>query len=174
MASPHHKNRFIKDYRLIYHLYSLLKDLNMAGEHKVTVSENNAGKFSNLVTTSGGHSMNADEPFELGGSNTGATPYDFLLAALGSCKSITMRMYADRKGYKLKHVEVSLSHKKIHADDCESCETKKGMIDLIQSDIRIIGDLTDKERQKIYDIAERCPVHRTITNEILIKSALID
>jgi len=85
---------------------------------------------------------------------------------------MTMRMYANHKGFNLDHAEVRLSHDKIHAEDCENCETKKGKVDHIQAEISISGDLTDEERQKIFEIAERCPVHRTITSEIIIDAEL--
>lgn len=140
----------------------------------VAVGETGTGKFTNMVVTGSGHNLSADEPPSVGGDDTGPTPYDLLLAALGACKSMTMRMYADRKGYKLEHAEVRLSHDKIHADDCEHCETETGKVDQIKAEITISGDLTDDERQKIFEIAERCPVHKTITGEILIKAELKD
>ena len=86
---------------------------------------------------------------------------------------MTMRMYADRKGYKLERAEVRLSHDKIHADDCERCETETGKVDRIKTEISISGELSEAERQQIFEIAERCPVHRTITGEIVIDAALI-
>ena len=140
----------------------------------VIVQETGTGKYTNKIETSTGHSLMADEPKDVGGEDTGPSPYDFLLAALGSCKSMTMRMYAERKGFKLENVEVKLSHSKIHAEDCAKYETKKGIVDHIQTDITITGDLTDEERQRIFDIAEKCPVHRTITNEIIIDSTLME
>ncbi len=144
----------------------------MSGTEWISVSETGSGKFSNKITTSSGHSMIADEPKELGGEDSGPNPYDFLLAALGSCKSMTMRMYANHKGFNLDHVEVTLTHRKIHAKDCEKCETEKGMVDIIDTDITIEGDLTDEQRERIFAIAEKCPVHRTIMNEVVINSKL--
>ena len=144
----------------------------MSDTQTVVVSQTEQGKYTNSIETSSGHKMIADEPLSVGGDDLGPPPYDFLLSALGACKSMTMRMYANRKGYNLDHVEVKLSHSKIHATDCENCETKKGLVDHIQTDITIEGDLTDEERQKIFDIAARCPVHRTITSEIIINSSL--
>lgn len=144
----------------------------MSGTETVIVSQAEQGQYTNSIITSSGHNMTADEPLSVGGLDLGPSPYDFLLSALGSCKSMTMRMYASRKGFKLDHVEVKLSHSKIHAEDCENCETKKGLVDHIQTDISLKGDLTDEERQKIFDIAARCPVHRTITHEIIIESSL--
>lgn len=138
----------------------------------VAVSETGKGKFANSVVTGSGHLLRADEPASVGGDDTGPTPYDFLLAALGSCKSMTMRMYADHKGYALDHAEVRLSHDRIHAEDCETCATKSGKIDRIKTSIRLKGNLSEDERRKIYEIAERCPVHRTVTGEITIDAEL--
>ncbi len=138
----------------------------------VGVGETGTGKYTNTVITGSGHALTADEPTSVGGDDTGPTPYDLLLAAVGACKSMTMRMYAERKGYKLDHAEVRLTHEKIHADDCEACETETGKVDQIKADITITGDLSDDERQKIFEIAERCPVHKTITGEIVIEAAL--
>lgn len=140
----------------------------------VAVGETGTGKFTNTVITGSGHVLSADEPPSVGGDDTGATPYDLLLAALGACKSMTMRMYADRKGFKLDRAEVRLSHDKIHAEDCEQCETETGKVDQIKADITITGDLSEEERQKIFEIAERCPVHRTISSEIIIEAELKD
>lgn len=140
----------------------------------VVVAETGAGKFTNAVVTGSGHFLSADEPQSVGGDDTGPTPYDLLLAALGACKSMTMRMYADHKGFKLDTAEVRLTHQKIHADDCAQCETETGKVDHIEADITISGDLTPEERQKIFEIAERCPVHKTITNEVIIKANLKD
>ncbi len=138
----------------------------------VVVAETGTGKFTNAIITGSGHFISADEPPSVGGDDTGPTPYDLLLSALGACKSMTMRMYADRKGYNLQRAEVRLSHEKIHAEDCANCETEKGKVDHIQADITIKGNLTDEERQKIFEIAERCPVHKTITNEVIIDANL--
>lgn len=85
-----------------------------------------------------------------------------------------MRMYADHKGFNLDRAEVKLSHSKIHAEDCEECETEKGEVDHIDTEITITGDLTQEERQKIFEIAEKCPVHKTITGEIIIDASLKD
>jgi len=140
----------------------------------VAVAETRTGKFTNAVVTGSGHMLIADEPPSVGGDDTGPTPYDLLLAALGACKSMTMRMYADRKGYKLGRAEVRLSHDKIHAEDCEQCETETGKVDRIMTEITISGDLSENERQKIFEIAERCPVHRTMTGEIIIDAVMKD
>lgn len=143
-------------------------NLPTAKKDTVVVGETGDGKFTNLVVTGSGHIISADEPEAVGGDNSGPTPYDFLLAALGACKSMTMRMYAEHKGFNLDRAEVRLSHSKIHAEDCAECETKKGKVDHIETEINITGDLTEEERQKIFEIAEKCPVHKTITGEIII------
>ena len=149
-------------------------NLPTAKKDTVVVGETGDGKFTNVVVTGSGHIISADEPEAVGGDNSGPTPYDFLLAALGACKSMTMRMYANHKGFKLDRAEVRLSHSKIHAEDCAECETKKGKVDHIETEINITGDLTEEERQKIFEIAEKCPVHKTITGEIIIDTTLKD
>ncbi len=149
-------------------------NLPTAKKDTVVVGETGDGKFTNVVVTGSGHIISADEPESVGGDNSGPTPYDFLLAALGACKSMTMRMYANHKGFKLDRAEVRLSHSKIHAEDCAECETKKGKVDHIETEINITGDLTEEERQKIFEIAEKCPVHKTITGEIIIDTTLKD
>ena len=118
------------------------------------------------------HQLVADEPAKDGGSDLGPNPYEYLLAALGSCTSMTLRMYADRKQMKLDNVEVLLSHRRIHAEDCVECETKEGFVDRIDKRITLEGNLTAAERQRLLEIADKCPVHRTLKNEILIKSEL--
>jgi len=140
----------------------------------VVVQETGRGKFANAISVGGRHLLKADEPLDVGGNDSGPSPYDYLMAALGSCKSMTMRMYAERKGWPLSQARVTLRHKKIHADDCETCETEKGMVDLIAAEISLSGDLTDEQRQKIFEIAERCPVHQTLTHEISLTAKLTD
>lgn len=138
----------------------------------VAVRETGTGKFTNSVSIGGQHSLIADEPVSFGGNDQGPTPYDLLLSALGVCKTMTMRMYADRKKLPLERVGVTLRHNKIHAEDCAECETEEGMIDFIQTEIDIIGDMDDETRQKIYAIADKCPVHRSLTSEVKIESTL--
>lgn len=120
-----------------------------------------------------GHGLRADEPAEHGGSDTGPSPYDFLLVALGTCTSMTLRMYADRKSWPLEGVKVRLNHGKIHAVDCADCETKVGKVDRIHRVIELSGPLDDQQRQWLLEIADRCPVHRTLKSEINITTRLV-
>ena len=137
----------------------------------VLVAETGEGKFGNLASD-GAHTIHADEPPSVGGLDTGMTPYGLLQAALGACTSMTLRMYADRKKWPLERVAVRLRHDKIHAQDCEECETRDGKIDRIERELDITGDLDDAQRQKLLEIADKCPVHRTLESENLIVTSL--
>ena len=121
----------------------------------------------------GPHRLKGDEPLAFGGTDTGPSPYDFLLAALGTCTSMTISLYARRKGWPLENVTVSLHHSKIHAVDCAECETKVGRIDRIEREIQLTGALTNEQRAKLMEIADRCPVHQTLTSEINIRTRAI-
>ena len=122
--------------------------------------------------TAGNHALIADEPREAGGSDSGPDPYSFLLAALGACTSMTLQLYARRKGIPLEKVEVSLKNSRIHAKDCENCDSKEGKIEQIERYISLSGPLTDEQKQRLLEIAQRCPVHKTLTSEIVIKDFL--
>ena len=140
---------------------------------QVVVRETRNSKFQQTVTV-GPHRMLADEPVAAGGEDSGPGPYDFLLSALGACKSMTMRLYADRKSLPLERATVTLSHSKIHAQDCAECETKEGMLDQINVAIGLEGALDTEQRKRILEIADKCPVHRTLTSEIRILTKAAD
>ena len=121
----------------------------------------------------GSHHLEADEPVSFGGTDRGASPYDLLLAALGSCTSMTIGLYARKRRWPLENITVSLRHSKIYAADCEDCETREGKVDRIWRDIHLTGALTDEQRAKLMEIANKCPVHQTLTSEINIKTRAI-
>jgi putative redox protein len=121
----------------------------------------------------GSHELHADEPVSFGGTESGPSPYDLLLAALGSCTSMTIGFYARKRSWPLEKITVSLQHSRIHAADCEECETKEGKIDRIELDIQLTGSLTDEQRAKLIEIAGKCPVHQTLTSEINIKTRAV-
>jgi putative redox protein len=135
----------------------------------VLVRETGQGRYQQEVL-SGPHRFLADEPVKVGGGDTGPGPYDLVLAGLGACTSITLRIYAEHKKLPLSRVSVRLSHNKIHAEDCENCETKEGMIDHIERAITLEGDFTPEQRKRLMEIADKCPVHRTLESEVEIKT----
>lgn len=132
----------------------------------VVVSENGEGPFGQTITI-GRHSLLADEPAPIGG-DTGPNPYDLVSAGLGACTSMTVRMYAERKGWPLDQVKVELRHSRIHAKDCAECETGTGHLDRFDLMIRFTGDLDDEQRRRLLEIAGKCPVHRTLHSEVQI------
>ncbi len=140
-----------------------------AGE--VLVSETGRGNFQQSISM-GQHGLIADEPVDVGGLDSGPSPYDLLLAALGACTAMTLRMYAERKSIALEHVSVQLRHEKIHAADCQTCETSQGQIDRIERVVTLDGDLDDTVRTRLLEIADKCPVHRTLTSEVDIVTEL--
>jgi len=143
-----------------------------SGEGEVVVQETREGKFTQSISVGGKHILRADEPPAYGGTDTGPTPYDLLLSGLGACTTMTIRMYADRKKIPLERASVVLRHDKIHADDCEACETKDGKVDQIVREISLEGELSDEQRQALLAIAEKCPVHRTLHSEVVVESRL--
>ncbi len=136
----------------------------------VTVQESGNGSFQQLIS-SGHHAVLADEPTPIG-TDTGLSPYELLLAGLGACTSMTLRMYAQRKKLDLQKVSVRLAHSRIHAEDCANCETTSGKIDHIERSITLTGNLSDEQRNRMLEIADKCPVHRTLESEISITSTL--
>jgi putative redox protein len=149
-----------------------------AGTDAVVVAETTQGPFLNHVVV-GRHRFLADEPESIGGFDAGPAPYDFLAAALGSCTSMTLRMYADRKGLPLDRITVEVSHGKVHADDCAACAEQEhlagrsGMIDRFERVITLAGDdLTDDDRGRLLAIADKCPVHRTLESASAIVTRL--
>ena len=138
---------------------------------EVVVQERGTGRYTQDVIA-GAHRLTADEPVAAGGDDAGPNPYEYLLAALGACTSMTIRMYVQRKGWTLRRTHVRLQHEKIHAKDCAECETKEGKLDRIEREIELEGALSDEQKTRLMEIADRCPVHRTLTSEISIRTQL--
>src|SRR5262249_19556932 len=130
----------------------------MAGPTQVIVSSE-SGLAQNI--RAGNHQLNSDEPAPFG-TDTGPSPYELLLASLGSCTSMTLRLYAQRKGWDLRGVVVRLNHSRIHAEDCVECDTKQGFLDRIEREIEVSGGLDETQKKRLLEIAEHCPVHRTL------------
>jgi putative redox protein len=139
----------------------------------VRVVEAGQGKFTEEIFA-GRHRLRADEPESSGGNDTGPSPYDLLVAALGACTAMTVRLYADHKKMPLERVSVELSHDKVHAADCAECETRDGHIDRIERVLTLEGPLDDEQRAKLVEIANKCPVHRTLHSEVWIPTRLAD
>jgi uncharacterized OsmC-like protein/alpha/beta superfamily hydrolase len=139
----------------------------------VVVSEAGEGIFPQLISAHG-HLLRADEPVEAGGTDSGPGPYDFLLAGLGACTAMTLRLYAARKKWPLENAHVTLRHAKIHAEDCAECETKTGMLDRIDRVVRLDGPLDAEQKARLMEIADKCPVHRTLTSEIRIETRMTE
>ncbi len=147
-------------------------------EAKLATSEKNrvvvrtgAGGFRTEVLANG-HPLIADEPISVGGTNTGPSPYELLTAALGACTSMTLRMYADRKGWPLEAAEVRLDHRKIHCEDCAEASGGQPKIDHISRELVLEGALDETQRQRLLEIADRCPVHRTLHSEVKVTTTL--
>ena len=152
-------------------------DLPAAEPAKATAEDNRViarteqGGFCTEITVRQ-HSLTADEPKSAGGSDAGPTPYDLLLAALGACTGMTLQMYAKHKQWPLESAVVRLTHDKIYARDCEDCETREGKIDRIERELELIGALDDEQRIRLLEIADKCPVHRTLHSEVSINTQL--
>jgi putative redox protein len=142
------------------------------GEPRSVIVRGHGAGFAQEILA-GRHRFHADEPMFAGGGDTGPSPYDLLLAALGACTSMTLGMYARRKAWPLENITVHLRHSKIHAIDCAECETKEGMLDHIERDIQVSGPLDDEQRARLLEIADKCPVHRTLTSEIQIHTRML-
>ncbi len=143
----------------------------LPARHGVVSARTRLGGFRTEVQL-GSHSLVADEPGSVGGTDLGPTPYDLLSAALATCTSMTLRMYANHKKLPLESATVAVEHGKVHADDCEDCESSDGRIDEFRRSISLDGDLTDEQRTRMLEIADRCPVHRTLHGEIKVRSTL--
>jgi putative redox protein len=142
-------------------------------EPREVIVQGSAKGFTQEVIV-GYHRIVADEPKELGGTDLGPNPYDLLLSALGTCKSMTVALYARRKEWPLESVRVRLRHERVYATDCHDCDTKEGMIDRIECVLDLEGALDVAQRERLLAIADKCPVHRTLTSEIAIRTRLVD
>ena len=136
------------------------------------VVRGDASAFAQQIVV-GPHQLTADEPIEVGGRDTGPGPYDLLLAALGSCTSMTISLYARTKKWPLESVTVNLRHSKVHAADCRDCETKEGKVDRIEREIHLEGKLEPEQQERLLQIADKCPVHRTLKGEIDIQTKAV-
>ena len=146
-------------------------DVRFADPSMLVVQETGAGKFQQTVRA-GNHRFLADEPLSVGGDDSGPSPYDMLLAALGACTAMTLRLYAERKGLALDRVAVGLTHDRVHAEDCAACETEQGLVDTINRSIQLDGPLDAAERTRLLEIADKCPVHRLLTSaDVVIDTA---
>ncbi len=141
-------------------------------EPDLVVVEEAGGTGLAQLIVNGKHELIADEPTALGGGNAGPTPYGLLLSALGSCTTMTLRLYANKKQWPLKKAKVLLRHTKIHAEDCAECEEESGFIETITRELELIGDLDEKQRARLLEISERCPVHRTLTKDLKVTTTL--
>ncbi len=138
----------------------------------VLVTEAGDGKFAQTINV-GRHWLRADEPPSVGGDDSGPSPYQLLSASLGACTSMTMRLYAMRKKWSIDRISVRVHHEKIHAQDCAKCETTEGKVDRMEREIHVEGELTEEQKQRLLEIADKCPVHRTLHSEVVVTSRLV-
>jgi uncharacterized OsmC-like protein len=136
----------------------------------IVVHETGEGRFIQDIAA-GPHHLRADEPASVGGNDSGFSPYDLLLAGLGACTSMTLRMYADQKKWPLERIAVTLRHDKVHAADCAECENREGKVDRIEREIMLTGNLDSAQRSRLMEIADKCPVHRTLHSEVVVRTA---
>ena len=146
--------------------------MNSTPPEGLVIVDGAADGFAQEITA-GAHRLRSDEPVTAGGTDTAPTPYDLLLAALGSCTSMTVAMYARRKQWPLERVTVRLRHSRVHAEDCAACDTREEKLTVIDRDIELIGALDNDQRARLLAIAERCPVHVTLISRIDIRTALV-
>ena len=132
----------------------------------------NRTKYKTIIAI-GNHELIADEPVPFG-QDLGPNPYDFLMTALGTCVTMTLRMYADRKGWDLEEVQVHLEQSRVYAKDCEECESEEGFVHVIEKKLKFIGELTEEQIQRLLEISDKCPVHKTLTNEIKIITTTLE
>lgn len=150
---------------------SFEKKSELQAKKQVTISTGTSGYLTEIKTEN--HYLLADEPSSVGGTDLGPSPYDLLVAALGTCTGMTLRMYADHKKIDLKEVKVHLEHSKEHQKDSKDAEQDNSKLDYIDREIELTGNLTEKQRNKLLEIANKCPVHRTLHSEIIVRSKLI-
>ncbi|MEM0984625.1 MAG: bifunctional alpha/beta hydrolase/OsmC family protein [Pseudomonadota bacterium] len=142
------------------------------GAHDMTVTETGGGRFENVITV-GTHTFLADEPAHAGGGGKGPDPYDLVTAGLGACTAMTLRIYADRKGWPLEKVSVALRHGKDYAEDCAHCEEDR-KVDIFTREITLVGALDGAQRDRLLEMADRCPVHRTLHEAVHVRTSLVD
>ena len=130
-------------------------------------------KFTREILTQH-HRLISDEPIAQGGADLGFNPYELLLAALGSCTSMTLRMYANHKQIDLQNIQIDLHHSRVHAEDCAGCEKQTLLIEVIERNIHLTGNLDEAQRTRLMEIANKCPVHKTLENKLQIKTNLVD
>ena len=131
------------------------------------------GELYRTEISTGNHTIIADEPISLGGGDLGPNPYDLLLSAVGACVGMTLRMYAERKKWDLKEVHVRLSQERIHAKDCTDCKSEEGYVHIIKKELELIGDLSEKQLDRLKQISDRCPVQKTLMNEVKFNTSII-